>query len=167
MTSLQIYCRVYQWKNFENRLRFDKVIDISWLPRFLMKHSILCNGRPSPSKQPLPMGRSGSPSNSWFLGLIRANNPNGISTSSAIFAQITAECPHTLQWVAPFPLKIAPSHRGILTPSNIWFPWPTRVLNPNTISIGSAIFAGLSSVIDWPTDRPRYSVTNNRPHLRT
>jgi len=24
-----------QWKNFENRLRFDKVIDISWLPRFL------------------------------------------------------------------------------------------------------------------------------------
>jgi len=28
--------------------------------------------------------------------------------------------------------------------------------------IGSAVFAGLTSV----TDRPRYSVGNNRPHLR-
>ena len=38
-----------------------------------------------------------------------------------------------------------------------------QVLNPDGISIGSAVFAGLTSV----TDRPRYSVSNNRPHLRT
>jgi len=37
--------------------------------------------------------------------------------------------------------------------------------------MGSAIFAGLTSVTDRqtdrPTDRPRYSVSNSRPHLCT
>jgi len=47
--------------------------------------------------------------------------------------------------------------------SNTWFPGPTRVLDTNGISIGSAISAGLTSV----TDRPCYSVGNNRPHLHT
>jgi len=42
----------------------------------------------------------------------------------------------------------------------------TRVLNPNGISIGSAVFAGLTTVTDGQTDRPRCSVCNNRPHLR-
>ena len=73
------------------------------------------------------------------------------------------------------PIKIALSHRGIWTPiSNTWFPGPTRVLNPNCISIDSAVSAGLTSVTDRPTDRPtdrstdrpRCSVGNNRPHLR-
>jgi len=47
---------------------------------------------------------------------------------------------------------------GIWTPSNTWFPGPTRVLNPNSISIGSAIFAALTSVTDrlqssnWTSD---------------
>jgi len=40
-----------------------------------------------------------------------------------------------------FHLKISPSHGGSGTPSNPWFPGPTRVLNPNGISIGSAVFA--------------------------
>jgi len=54
------------------------------------------------------------------------------------------------------PLKIAPSNGGIWTPppSNTWFPWPTWVLNPNGISIGAAVFAGLTSVTDRQTDRP-------------
>jgi len=38
---------------------------------------------------------------------------------------------------------------------------------PNGISISSAVLAGLTSVTDRPTDRPCYSVGNNRPHLRT
>jgi len=55
---------------------------------------------------------------------------------------------------APFPLKITPS-RGISgPPSNTWFPGPTRVLNPNGISMASAVLAGLISVIDTETDRP-------------
>ena len=36
--------------------------------------------------------------------------------------------------------------------------------NPNGISIGSAVFVGLTSVTDRPTDRPRYSVL--RPLLQ-
>ena len=100
--------------------------------------------------------------NTSFLGPIRAHNPNGISIGSAVFAQMIAECPYTLQWNAPFPPKIVPS-RG--DPSNTWFHGHTRVLNANGISIDLAIFAGLTSVTDRQTDRqtdrPRYSVGNN------
>jgi len=38
-------------------------------------------------------------------------------------------------------------------PSNTWFLGPTQVLNPNGISIGAAVRAGLTSVTDRPTDR--------------
>jgi len=54
----------------------------------------------------------------------------------------------------PFPLKIVPSHGGCWPTSNTWFLGPTRVLNPNGISIGSAVFAGLTTVTDRETDRP-------------
>jgi len=67
---------------------------------------------------------------------------------------MTAESPYTLQWDAPPPLKIAPSHGGIWTPSNTWFLGLTRVLKPNGISIGAAVFAWLTSVTDRQTDRP-------------
>jgi len=44
-----------------------------------------------------------------------------------------------------------------------------QVLNPNGISIGSAIFVGLTSVTDRQTnrqtDRPNFSVGNNMSHL--
>ena len=43
--------------------------------------------------------------------------------------------------VIPFP-QSCPFPWGIWTPSNTWFPGPTRVLNPNGISIGLAVFAG-------------------------
>jgi len=52
-----------------------------------------------------------------------------------------------------FPLKIAPSHGISGPPSNTWFLGPTQVLNPNGISIGAAVFAGLTSATDRPTDR--------------
>jgi len=44
---------------------------------------------------------------------------------------------------------------------------PIQADNPNGISIGSVVFAGLTSVTDRQTDRPHYSVGNNRPRLRT
>jgi len=53
-------------------------------------------------------------------------NPNNISIGSAVFAQLTAECPYTLQWAAPFPLKIARSPGESGPPSNT----PTWVRNP-------------------------------------
>jgi len=99
-----------------------------------------------------------------FLEPIRAHNPNGISIDSAVFAQMTAECPYSLQWDPLTPHNYL-FPWGIWTPSNTWF--PGRTTQTACISIGSAIFAGLTSVTDRPADRPRYSVGNNRPHLRT
>ena len=99
------------------------------------------------------LSTAGPPSKTWFLRPIRAHNPNGIWIDSAVFTQGTAVCPYILQWVAPFPLKITPSHGGSGLPSNTWLPGPTRVLNPNSISISSAVFAGLTSLRDWQTDR--------------
>jgi len=56
-------------------------------------------------------------------------------------------------------------------PSSRWFPGPTQVLNPNGIPISLAVFAGLTSVIDWETDRPTdyvtWSVTIDRICVRS
>ena len=52
--------------------------------------------------------------NSWFLGPFQDHNPNGMVIDSAVFTQVTAECPHTLLW-APLSPKIAPSY-GNLNP---------------------------------------------------
>jgi len=70
--------------------------------------------------------------------------------------------------------KIVPFSGEISTPSNTWFLGSRRVsLIPNGISIGSAVFSGLTNVTnthtyihtDRQTDRQRYSVCSNRPHL--
>jgi len=144
----------------------------------------------------------------------------------AIFAQVTAVCPYTLQ-LAPLSPKIAPSHGGSgppcktrflgplrakktkrhlyrfsrlsiddrrmslyftigrpfspknlplpmggsEPPSNTWCLGPTQVLNPNGISIGSAAFAGLTSVTDRQTDRgtdhATRSLTIDRIYVRS
>jgi len=41
-----------------------------------------------------------------------SHNQNGISISSPVFAQMTAECPYTLQCDAPFLPQNCPSHGG-------------------------------------------------------
>ena len=58
--------------------------------------------------------------------------------SSAIFAQVTAECPYTLQWV-PLSPKIASSQGGSGLPCKTRFLGPIRAHRPNGISIGSAV----------------------------
>jgi len=73
---------------------------------------ILYNGRPFSPNFPFPRGMWTPPSNTWFLGPLQAHKPNGISISSAVFAQMSTEFPCTLQWDAPFPLKIAAFHGG-------------------------------------------------------
>ena len=87
-----------------------------------------------------------------------------------VFAQFTTERPDTLQCMGrPFPLKIAPSH-GDLDPSYTRFPEPTRVHNPNGISIGSAVFAGLTIMRDRQavqTDQAFPSVTIDRIYVRS
>ena len=42
---------------------------------------------------------------------------------------------------------------GLWTQSNEWYLEPTQVLNPNDTLIGSAYFAGLTTVTDRQTDR--------------
>jgi len=63
------------------------------------------------------------------------------------------------------PLKITLSRRRYWPPSNTWFHGPTRVYTTRGISIVSAVFARIKTVTDRQTDRARYSVCNNRPHL--
>jgi len=53
----------------------------------------------------------------------RTQHFNGISIGSAIFAQLTAERPYTLQSAA-FPLKIANSNGDLDLISNTWFLGP-------------------------------------------
>jgi len=48
-------------------------------------------GGPSPKIAPY-RGQIWTPSNSWFLGPVRAYNPKGITISSAVFTQVTARC---------------------------------------------------------------------------
>jgi len=82
----------------------------------------------------------------------------------------TAESPYTLQW-ALSPVNIRDSRGWIWTPSNTWFPGPTRINIPNGIFIGSAVFAGLTTVTDRQTDHaytPSVGLTiGPRPHLRS
>jgi len=107
----------------------------------------------SPSKLPLHMGESVPPSYVCFLRPTRVHNPNSISIDSAIFARLTADSPYTLQWAtSPSPLKIFPLHGRSGSPSNTWFLGPTRVYNPNGVSVSSAIFAALTIVTERTTD---------------
>jgi len=59
---------------------------------------------------------------------------------------MTAECPYTLEWDARFPSKLSLPMDGSGPTSNTWFPGSTRILSQNGFSIGSAVFAGLTSV---------------------
>jgi len=61
----------------------------------------------------------------------------------------------------PFPQKLSLPMGKSGPPSNRWFPGPTRVLNPKGISIGSAVFAELTSVTDRHTDRPTDHATRS------
>jgi len=61
----------------------------------------------------LILAPSHAPSNTCYLGPTLVHNPNALLIGSAVFfAQIMAECHYTLQWAAPFPLKITHSDGG-------------------------------------------------------
>jgi len=49
--------------------------------------------------------------------------------------------------------------------SNTWFPWSTRVLNQNGISIGSVVFAGLVWQTDRPTDQAVRAMRSNNLYI--
>jgi len=65
---------------------------------------------------------------------------------------------YTLQWAAPFPLKIAHSRGGSGPPSNSWFLVPTQVLNAKGMSIDSSTFCRARDY-DRQTDHTTLTVT--------
>ena len=62
-------------------------------------------------------------------------------------------------------LKTAPFHEGIWALSNTWFLGTTRVNNAKGISIGSAVFTGLTIATDRETDHATPSVTIGRIYI--
>ena len=87
-----------------------------------------------------------TPSKSCFFGPVRADKPNGITIGSAVFAQMTAPlCRRVSLYFTighPSPSKLPLPIGRFGPPSNTWLPGPIRVLNGNSISIGSALFQG-------------------------
>jgi len=65
------------------------------------------------------------------------------------------------------PPQSCPYARGFWIPSDARCLGSTQVHTPNGILIGSTTFAGLKIVTNRPTDRPRYCICNNRPHLHS
>jgi len=110
------------------------------------KVPILYNGRPYPPEVPFSMGDLDLPCNTWCFGPMWAHNRNGTSIDSAMFAQMTAECPYMVCLFCPQNCSFPCWH---LDPCNTLFIGPTRVRNANGNLIISAPFAGLTSVTDW------------------
>jgi len=78
----------------------------------IVSYRIITNCIPKLVAMATSLNTSGPPSNTLFLRHIRAHNPNSSWIGSAVFAQISVECPYTLQLDPPLPLKIASSHGG-------------------------------------------------------
>jgi len=115
------------------------------------------------SKLPLPMGNPNPPSNRRFLQPIWILKSNGISISLAVFAQLMAERPYTLQWAA-LPPQNCP-FRGRYASHLTRFLGPIWVNNPNSISIELADCLRLTTVTDRQTDHTTWSVTVGRIYL--
>jgi len=91
------------------------------------------------------------PSNTWFLGSTRLI-PNGVLISSAVLHSSQQKVPilYSEMPLPPSKLPLPMGESGLAC--NTWFPGPTQVLNPNGISMGSAVFAGLTTVTNRQTE---------------
>jgi len=99
------------------------------------------------------MRLSGPPFNTWFTEPTRAPKPNGISIGSAVFAQLTAESPYTLQGA-----KIAHSHGD---PHSA----PPHLIHDGLSKRYLDQFSRLCRCHDrdWQTDRPTDHATRSVP----
>ena len=135
------------------------------------KVPILYNGRPFPPKFPLPMGRSGPPSNTWFHGSIQAKKTKWHLNRFSHFCTDDRSVPIPYNGMPLSPSKL-PLPTGDLDPHLIRGSLgPPQALNPSGISISSAVFAELTSVTDRQTDRPTHhtaqSVTTGCIYINT
>jgi len=108
---------------------------------------------PSP-KKPFPLGDLHHVL-TWFFGPTRIFVQNDTSVGSTVLQS----CCVPLLYNGPlrFP-KNAISPGGLGPPSNTWYPGPTRVLTPNGISIGSAVFVWVPNVMlysQWGRKPPK------------
>ena len=90
------------------------------------------------------------------------NNAVGCSSraDAVIFAEYTAAMIHNaFQWTGQ-PQKLAQSPWDSWTPFNTCFRGPTRIYRLIGISIGSAVFEGLTKVINRQTDTPTHTHTH-------
>jgi len=111
-----------------------------------------------------------APSNTCFLGPTQVHIPNGISNGSAVFVQFVAESPYTLQWAASFfPSKLLIHMGGLDSQVIHGYVGPDEFTTQLQLNWFSQFCRANYSdrQTDRLTDRPRYSVCNNRPHLRT
>ena len=104
---------------------------------------------------------------SLYLSLIHISEPTTQTASRSVQLFCTAHHRVTLTMGRPSPLKIAPSHEGIRTPSNAWFPGPTQVFNPNGSSIGAWLTCKCDRQIDRPSSQATWSVTTGRIYVRS
>jgi len=146
---------------------FEVTIQMAWRlveqfsHRWLQSVPIFYYGAPFPPKLPLSMVGSGPPSNTWFFGPIWAHSPNGISIDSAVFAQMSAECPYTMG--CPIPPSKLPLPMGDLDPHLIrGSQGPTK---SSTQTASRSVQPFLQDSLVCHTDRPHYSVSSNRLHL--
>ena len=143
---------------------------IMWKQNKTSALSNLMQGRIATADQSYsPGGANVHPTHdSLFFGPTQVHIPNGILIGSAVFAQLTTESSILYNGSPVFRLKIAHSHgrsgfhviHGFFTPWAHLNPYPKRHLD-RLSRFCMAHYCGT------PTDRPHYSVCNNRPRLRT
>jgi len=106
------------------------------------------------------------PCNTCFLWPTRVYIPNGILVGSALFAQLTAASPYTLQWTVPFPLKIALLHEGSrrhLIHGSLGPPeFTTQMVSPSVQRFLQGSQMWQTDKQTNKTDRPHYPDCNNR-----
>jgi len=101
------------------------------------------------------------------LGQLESTSQTASRSVQPFLAQLTAECPYTLQWAPSSPKLLLPNTHGGFGPHLTHDFWVHPSLQRKRHLDRFSRFAELTSVTDRWTDRPRYSVGNNRPHLRT
>jgi len=115
------------------------------------RESLYCTtGLPSPWNSPFPQGDLYSHLIQGLFGPTESWTQTASPSVQPLFTAHSRASPYFIMGYS-FPLKIAPSHEWSGPPSNAWFLRSTRVLNSNGISIGSAVFPGLTTVTDRQT----------------
>jgi len=138
------------------------------------RNPMLCTGLDTPLKVSLPTGASALPWSHLIHGSLGPPDSASYTASLSVqpFLHRSRQRVPILVYVTmgrPFsPLKMLLPMEDMNLHLIQWFFELFRAHNPNGISIGSAIFTGLTTVSHRQTDRQtilQYTVCNNRPQV--